>query len=77
MKVQVINDSNGKPSGVYIPINDWEILKKQNKKLQQLEDDEPSREQILYELKEAITELRKIEQGKSKSRPAKELLDEL
>ena len=33
MKIQVINDSKGKPSGVYIPIKDCENLKKQNKQL--------------------------------------------
>lgn len=77
MKVQIVNDSKGKPSGVFIPINDWENLKKQNKQLQQLEDEEPTHEQLLSELKEAIVELKKIEQGKLKSRPAKFLLDEL
>ncbi|MEO8148472.1 MAG: hypothetical protein ABI723_12580 [Bacteroidia bacterium] len=45
--------------------------------MRKLEDDEPTREQILSELREAIVELKKIEQGKLKSRPAKFLLDEL
>lgn len=77
MKVQVINDSKGKPSGVFIPIKDWEVLKKQNKQLQQLENEEPSQVQLISELKAALVELKNIEQGKSKSRPAKMLLNEL
>jgi hypothetical protein len=36
-----------------------------------------NKKQILKELKEAIIELRLIEEGKLKARPAKELLDEL
>jgi len=42
-----------------------------------LEYEEPAKEQLLQELKEAVTELKLIEQGKLKARPAKELLDEL
>ncbi len=41
------------------------------------EEKESSKEQILQELKEAVTELKLIEQGKLKARPAKALLDEL
>ena len=40
-------------------------------------NDEPSKEQLLQELKEAVTELKQVEQGKLKARPAKELLNEL
>lgn len=41
------------------------------------EQPEPSKKQILQELKQAVIELNMIEQGKLKARPAKELLDEL
>ena len=41
------------------------------------EYEEPTKEQILQELKEAVVELGLIEQGKLKARPAKELLNEL
>ncbi len=77
MKLQVIQDSKGKTTGVYIPINEWKSLKKQYKDLEVLEYEEPAKEQLLQELKEAVTELKLIEQGKLKARPAKELLDEL
>lgn len=77
MRLQVIQDTKGKATGVFIPINDWKELKKQYKGLEVLEYEEPTKEQILQELKEAIVELGLIEQGKLKARPAKELLNEL
>jgi hypothetical protein len=77
MKLQIIQDSKGNATGVYIPISEWKVLKKQYKELEALEYEEPSKEQILQELKEAIAELKLVEQGKLKTRPAKELLDEL
>ena len=79
MRLQLIQDSKGKATGVFIPINDWNKLKKQNKNLEMMEvaDEEPSKKQLLQELKEAVTELKLIEQGKLKGRPAKELLNEL
>jgi hypothetical protein len=77
MSLQIIQDEKGKTAGVFIPINQWKRLKKQYKDLQLLEYQEPSKEQLLSELKEAISELQLIEQGKLKARPIKELLDEL
>jgi hypothetical protein len=77
MRLQIIQDSNGKATGVYIPISEWRELKKQYKDLEALEYEEPTKEQILRELKEAVNELKLVEQGKLKARPAKELLDEL
>lgn len=77
MKVQIIQDSKGKATGVYIPISDWKELKKQFRELENLESEEPSKEQILQELKEAVHQLKLVEQGKLKARPAKELLNEL
>lgn len=77
MKLQVIQDGKGNPTGVFIPIKEWQELKKQYKDLGELEYGEPTKEQLLVELKEAFDEIRSIEQGKLKARPAKELIDEL
>lgn len=77
MRLQIIEDSRGKATGVFIPINDWEKLKKQFKNLKELEYEEPTKEELLQELKEAVVELKLIEQGKLKARPASELLNEL
>lgn len=54
MSLQLIEDSKGKATGVFIPINDWENLKKQYKTLEELEYEEPSKEEILKELKKLL-----------------------
>ena len=77
MRLQVIQDSKGKATGVFIPISDWQELKKQHKDLALLEYEAPSKDQILQELKEAVIELKQVEQGKLKARPIQELLNEL
>ena len=77
MRLQLIQNSKGKATGVFIPINEWRKLKKQYKELETLESLEPSKELLLQELKEAVNELKLIEQGKLKARPAQALLDEL
>jgi len=77
MKLQVIQDGRGNAAGVFIPINEWKELKKRYKGLEALETLEPSKEQILQELKDAVIELKLIEQGKLKARPAQALLEEL
>lgn len=77
MSLQIIQDNDGKPAGIFIPIDEWEILKNQYKDLEMLEYEEPSKEQILEEFKQALMELKQIEEGKLKSRSAKHLLDEL
>ena len=73
----MIQDSKGKATGVFIPINEWKALKKQYKDLAILEYDEPTKEELLQGLKQAVTELKLIEKGKLKARPVKALLDEL
>ncbi len=40
-------------------------------------DDEPTQEQLVAEIKQAVHELNLVKQGKMKARPVKELLDEL
>ena len=77
MRLQMIQDDRGKATGVFIPIREWKQLKKQYSDLETLEYEEPTKEQILRELKEAIIELSLIQKGKLKARPAKELLNEL
>ena len=40
MRLQIIQDSRGKATGIYIPIHDWKVLKKQYKDLEGLEYEE-------------------------------------
>lgn len=77
MRLQMIQDSDGKPTGVFIPINEWEKLKRQYKDLKTLEEQGPTKEDLLKELREAIAQLKAIKQGNLNARPAKELLNEL
>lgn len=77
MNVQVIHDSKGNPTGVFIPMPDWDKLKKQYADLAQHEHEEPSVQQLTTELKEAILELKAVEQGIKQTRPLSALLDEL
>lgn len=77
MSLQVIHDSKGNPTGVFIPMPDWKKLKTQYVELEQLEYETTTKEQLLAELKEAIQELKAIEQGKKQSRPLADLLSEL
>ena len=40
-------------------------------------NDEPTQEQLVAEIKQAVHEINLVKQGKMKARPVKELLDEL
>ena len=75
MSLQVIHDSKGKATGVFIPMKEWNELKKQYGDLRSLE--QTNKDRILIELKEAVNELALIEKGQAKARPSKDLLDEL
>jgi len=77
MSLQIIQDSKGNATGVFIPIKEWKEIKKQHKVLAILENKEASKSLVLQELKEAVEELNLIEKGKLKARPIKQLLDEL
>lgn len=41
MKTQIIQDHNGLPAGVFIPIEDWENLKKNYPNIEKVVDDLP------------------------------------
>ncbi|WP_460634215.1 hypothetical protein [Larkinella terrae] len=77
MNLQIIHDSKGNPTGVFIPMQDWKQLKKRYRDLEQYEVEESTKEQLLSELKEAILELKAIEQGTKQARPLADLLNEL
>lgn len=77
MNVQYISDSRGETTGVFIPIQEWEILKSKFKGLEDEELAEQSKEEILQGLQQAVEELNLVKQGKLKARNAKDLLDEL
>lgn len=77
MSLQIIQDGKGNATGVFIPINQWKKLKQQYKDLEKLEQSEPTKEELIAELKEAFQQLDSIEKGRLKARPANELLNEI
>ncbi|MCD4698072.1 MAG: hypothetical protein K8S16_17745 [Bacteroidales bacterium] len=78
MNLQYISDRNGNTISVVIPIRDWEALKqKYTAIMDTLDYTEPSKEEIKENILQGLKELRLIEQGKLKTRPAKEFLNEL
>lgn len=77
MNLQVIHDSKGNPTGVFIPMQDWKRLKKRYAELAEYEVEEPTKEQLIGELKEAIQELKAVERGEKRARPLADLLNEL
>jgi hypothetical protein len=82
MTIQYLHDSKGKPTGVYIPIRDWDKLKK-NYHLPDLKPEpeeeyiEPTKEEIIQGLKHAIEEVKLHREGKIKLQSARDFLKEL
>jgi hypothetical protein len=76
MNYQALKNSSGEITGIYIPIEDWEILKTKIDDFENGEYEEPTKEQLLEELKQAFEEIRQIEKGELKTRPLKEFLNE-
>jgi hypothetical protein len=77
MKIKIIQDSKGKATGVYIPMNQWKALKRQYKALGDLEEVTSGKKQLLTEIKAALAELELIEKGQLQARPARELIADL
>jgi hypothetical protein len=77
MNLQYISDNRGKTTGVFIPIQEWEVLKTKFKGLEDEELGEQSKDEILQGLQLAVEEMNLVKQGKLKARDAKDLLNEL
>ena len=76
MRIQYISDSKGKTSGVYIPIQEWNILKRKYTILNRLESENEDLK-ILNDLRDAVNDINLINQGKLKAKTFNEFLDEL
>ena len=77
MQIQYIADHNGKPSGVFIPIKEWEKLKKYISDDISNQYSEPSKQEILNGIKQSLKEVKLHMQGKIKLQRAKDFLNEL
>ncbi len=78
MNVQYISDRKGRRTGVYIPIKEWEKIKKRYD-LPTGEEDEPAltKEQLIADVKEALEEVKLYKQGKVQLQSARDFLNEL
>ena len=77
MSLQFIQNEKGKPTGVFIPINEWKEMKAQYENLVAWEEPNLTKSQILDNIRQAVEEMKLIKAGKLKGRPARELLNEL
>jgi hypothetical protein len=77
MNLQYISDNRGKTTGVFIPIQEWELLKSKFKGLEEEVLGDQSKEEILQGIQIAVEEMNLIKKGKLKARDAKDLLNKL
>lgn len=77
MNLQYISDNRGKTTGVFIPIQEWELLKSKFKGLEEEVLGDQSKDEILQGIQIAVEEMNLIKKGKLKARDAKDLLNEL
>ncbi len=77
MSLQIIQGGNGKPTGVFIPMNDWEAMKTQFENLEMWEETTPSKEDILSNIKRGFEEMKLIKKGKLKTTSLNDFLNEL
>lgn len=77
MSLQFIQNDEGKPTGVFIPINEWKQMKAQFKNLEAWEEPNRTKEEILDSIRQGMEEAKLVMTGKLKGKPARQLLDEL
>ena len=72
MSLQYTYDKNGKPVGVFVPINEWDKI------TSELKNNKTTRKnKILESVEKGMKQVKQIEKGKLKSIPLKKLLDAL
>lgn len=73
MELQYITDGKGHKSGVQLPMEAWERIQKDLEELARLRN----KKLFLFELAEAVEEMKHIKEGKGQVRNAEEFLNEL
>jgi hypothetical protein len=72
MKLQVLQDSNGNNSGVYIPSQEWTLIKQQYPDIEEISNDIPDWQ------KELLTaRLESISKNPERVKPIQDLFDAL
>lgn len=73
MDLRYITDEKGHKSGVQLPMEEWERIQKDLKELARLRNEKL----FLFELTEAVEEMKLIKEGKVQARNAEDFLNEL
>ena len=76
MNVQYLSDRKGRRTGVYIPIKEWEKMKKRYDL--PIEEDEPAltKAGLIADVKEALEEVKLYKQGKVQLQTLDDFLNE-
>ena len=77
MSFQYIYDENGKPVGVFVPVNEWEKLTDELRKTKAAIGKSSSKADVLKSIGKGLKQVQQIEKGKKKSILLKQLLDAL
>ena len=77
MGLQVIQDSDGNNTGVFISYDEWKEIKAHHKDLEALENDGLGSEDTLSNIKNGFEEMQLLKKGKLKTTSAKDFLNEL
>ena len=72
MKLQVLQDNQGNQTGVYIPLEDWTLIKNNYPDIETIDQDLPQWEKDLID-----SRLNSIKNNPKSLRPINELLEEL
>jgi hypothetical protein len=73
MNLQYITDGQGHKNAVQLPMQYWEQIKKDLEELKRLRN----KKIFLFELAEAVEEMKQIKEGKILARNAEDFLNEL
>jgi len=76
MSLHIVNDKNGMPSGIFIPINEWEEIKNKYS-INDINLTFNNKNDLTESLKQALLEVSLIENGKLAKKSAFNLLEEL
>ncbi|MBD1434684.1 hypothetical protein H8B06_17800 [Sphingobacterium sp. DN00404] len=68
-----VSDEKGKKTSVLVPLTEWEAIIKERKYLKE----KLEKAELSLRFKKVLTDVNLFKQGKLKTRPVKDLLDEL
>lgn len=77
MRLQYLTDSMGKTTGVFIPIKDWDKIKEYFKEVDDGVYREPTKEEIINNIRQGLREVQMIEKGKMEATTLNDFLNEL